>query len=311
MALVCAVGTLCATGYAAVAAGQTGTEPGAFTPAGDMSTPRYSHTATLLRDGRILLVGGGSGLFGSIEASTELYDPVARTFQPSANMSVSRWAHTATLLTDGRVLIVGGFNSSDSGLVTSAEIYDPATNTFTVVATGLIPVQATALLDDGRVLLVGGSSAAVYDPQTNSVVPTGNLVEPYAGTATLLQNGTVLVTVSTYGLSSNSSYGELYDPATGSFTRVGDMVTYHSNPTATLLSNGQVLIVGGDVGDGDGASATAELYDPQTGVFTRTGGLSIRPRGPYSHAPERRHRIDHRGALLSRLRCTTAGRRWV
>jgi hypothetical protein len=65
----------------------------------------------------------------------------------------------------------------------------------------------------------------------------------------------------------------VYNPTTGAFTRVGDMVTYHAAPTATLLSDGSVLITGGDFGDGDGPSSIAELYDPQTGVFTLTGRL--------------------------------------
>jgi hypothetical protein len=42
-----------------------------------------------------------------------------------------------------------------------------------------------------------------------------------------------------------------------------------------LLANGEVLIAGGDYGDGDGASRIAELYDPATGVFTATGNMTV------------------------------------
>jgi hypothetical protein len=38
--------------------------------------------------------------------------------------------------------------------------------------------------------------------------------------------------------------------------------------------NGKVLVAGGDIGDGDGASVSAELYDPATGMFTATGNLT-------------------------------------
>src|SRR5262249_2122956 len=61
---------------------------------------------------------------------------------------------------------------------------------------------------------------------------------------------------------------ELYDPATGTFTATGDMTT--SGGTATLLSNGEVLITNGSV------DASAELYDPSTGAFRRTGNPTTR-----------------------------------
>ena len=52
------------------------------------------------------------------------------------------------------------------------------------------------------------------------------------------------------------------------------MVDFHAGPTTTLLPNGQVLIAGGDTGDGDGPSSSAELFDPATGTLAGTGGLT-------------------------------------
>src|SRR5437870_3903489 len=88
--------------------------------------PRARHTATLLRDGRVVLVGGTDGV--EPLASLEVYDPTTRTFSlaPSA-LVVPRQDHTATLLPDRRVLVAGGSNAS--GALDSAELYDPTAGT--------------------------------------------------------------------------------------------------------------------------------------------------------------------------------------
>ena len=79
--------------------------------------------------------------------------------------------------------------------------------------------------------------------------------------ATLLPNGKVLI-AGGYTGSVQLSSAELYDPATGTFTRTGDMTTARAANAAVLLPNGKVLIAGG---------ISAELYDPSTGTFTATG----------------------------------------
>ena len=74
---------------------------------GSMSTARTQHTATLLQDGTVLIVGGQTG--GVRIATAETYDPVTGTFTLTTGpMSVGRDVHAATRMNDGRVLITGG-----------------------------------------------------------------------------------------------------------------------------------------------------------------------------------------------------------
>jgi hypothetical protein len=148
-----------------------------------------------------------------------------------AAMDVERAAHTATRLADGRVLVTGGFRS-------------------------------------GEVTL---ASAELYDPQTGTFSPTGQMTSVRSGhTATLLKNGLVLFTGG-FDDEAPVRTAELYDPATGRFERTGSLTAPRGGATATLLRDGRVLVAGGY--DGDNSLASADLYDPRTGRFARTGAL--------------------------------------
>src|ERR1039458_7686548 len=97
-------------------------------------------------------------------------------------------------------------------------------------------------------------------------------------TAALLPNGLVLVAggriANDYATSqwANTNNCELYNPAIGSSTLTGPMNDAHFAGTATMLTNGLVLIVGGE-NNGQYPIGGAELYDPSTGTWTNTGAL--------------------------------------
>lgn len=118
------------------------------------------------------------------------------------------------------------------------------------------------------------TTTEIYDPGTGTFTVTGSLgTGRYVHSATLLQNGQVLVAGGTgsdngYGFSTLAS-AELYDPVAGTFSATGSLNAARSAP-AILLNNGQVLVAGGYNG---GALASAEIYDPTTGDFTFTGSL--------------------------------------
>jgi hypothetical protein len=210
-----------------------------FVATGSMNTARLMHTATLLLDGKVLVVGGATSLDfpAPVLSSAEIYDPVTRSFSVTGSLADARVNHTATALQDGTVLIAGGGDPNTNPL-SSAELYDPMTGTFSAVGPMNIgrEYQTATLLENGDVLIAGGFT----------MLPSGDTEN--AGTA------------------------ELYNPLTGLFTFTGTMVTARDGHTATLLADGRVLIAGG--GDNNGnVLATTEIYDPTTGQFTAAASM--------------------------------------
>jgi hypothetical protein len=81
-----------------------------FAATGSMSDARWLHTATLLQDGRVLIVGGAHGIgIDDMSLNTaEIYDPTSGTFALTASLANPTAMHTATLLANGQVLVAGG-----------------------------------------------------------------------------------------------------------------------------------------------------------------------------------------------------------
>lgn len=137
------------------------------------SPSRLHHTATRLRDGRVVVAGGWSseGHPGGVSPSIELWDPVSRTWRYAARtMQHARQGHTATLLPDGSVLFAGGYTAS--GMAASAERFDPAQETTTRFASPLLARagHAAAVQADGRVLLAGGEQGLMAQPAAPGAV---------------------------------------------------------------------------------------------------------------------------------------------
>src|SRR6266542_1411470 len=294
----CALPTL-ASGSSSVQVGARSATPeraflstaaGNWTATASMSVARGTLTATLLGNGRVLVVGGAQ------ESTTELYDPPTNRWTPTGSMSVDRYDFTATLLRDGRVLVVGGYSLSSVGRSTElSELYDPATGRWTLTGSLRTPRRnhTATLLADGTVLVAGGfnadgwlrsaelydpargrwtlvagggnpsalRSAELYDPASASWSITGSMTG-YGGAAALLQDGRVLV-------AGSSNEGEVYSPATGTWTATGPVVYPGlSGRAAAVLANGQVLYAGGErfycgvKNCFNEPSANTELYTP-------------------------------------------------
>ena len=264
----------------------------------DLAAGRTSHTATLLSNGKVLVVGGFNG---ASMASAELYDPATNRWSGAGNLTTGRYYHTATLLPNGKVLVAGGA-STGGVLQAAAELYNPETNTWSGAGNLTTPrvYHAATLLPNGKVLIAAGSGGTnsylagteLYDPGTNTWSGSGSLTTARGTfTATLLPSGKVLA-VGGYGVSGTGvgsiASTELYDPATGTWSIAGNMVTGRYFQTATLLANGRLLVAGGNsynssIPNSSTYAVNAELYDPGLGyadsrrpVVAAAGGVLAR-----------------------------------
>jgi len=261
---------------------------GTFAPGNRMTIGRAGHTATLLADGRVLIVGGNR----DHPASAEIYDPSAGTFSPTEPMTapipVGTWTGIgnqiapgsgAVLLQDGTVLVLGDRR---------AQIYDPLTDTFSLAGEYAMDVPlvfSTIPLADGRVLVVGNSGccansprADLYDPGSRAFTPTSDVPVSWwlDYSANLLLNGRVLIAGSSIlGIGGADLGALLYDPLTGNYIPTGELTSYRDLSVATLLPDGTVLLSGGGNGDFGCGTSSAEIYNPTTARFTGTGRMTI------------------------------------
>jgi hypothetical protein len=262
-----------------------------FTATGSMQTARVSHTATLLSNGKVIVIGGLGDNGTAALASAEVFDPAAGKFTSTGNLMTPRMFHTATLLQSGKVLVTGG-QDANGNAIAEAELFDPSTGSFT--ATGPMNSARTGhtatLLNDGRVLVAGGfestnallSTAELFDPATGKFTLANGPMNASRGhhTATLLSSGKVLLA----GGSIDPFRGDIFDPASNNFSSTGTGEPATSFLVATLLPDGQVLLAGGEeefvflycpppLRRSPVSVARALLFDTNTASFTATGDM--------------------------------------
>lgn len=267
---------------------------GTWSATGSMTAARRSFTLTRIPGGLVVAAGGRNASYLS---SAERYNVSAGTWGSAENLGAARSGHAAAMLPDARVLLVGGRDGT--GPAGAMLEYTPGTNTWAEVETGEARVDHTAtLLPGGRLLVAGGeltgwlADAEIVD-RMNPSWTTAAAWGQADGTATLLPNGKVLLLGrAAFG---DLSRGVVFDPETDTAaSTTGAMVAPRSKHTATLLSDGDVLIVGG--ADGSGALvAQDEIYDPDTDTFT---ALAV---------PLPTRRAEHAAALLPDGRVLVAG----
>jgi WD40 repeat protein len=187
-----------------------------------MNVAREGHTAALMDDGKVL-VAGGTGVDGAMLQSAELFDPVTESWSLTSTMARQREGHSMTLLQDGRVMVAGFWDEDRS-----VELFDPDTGNWTLTGSQLIAhggaLSTLTVLEDGRVLVVGGSNCGGDDCITEKTA-------------------------------------ELYAPAEGIWVFTSEMNTEREQHTATRLQDGRVLVAGGRTNDGTPLKSS-ELFTP-------------------------------------------------
>jgi N-acetylneuraminic acid mutarotase len=295
--------------------------------AGAMSTPRRSHAATLLEDGRVLVVGGigesDSATIPNYLASAEIYDPATNRWSPVPDMTIRRALPVTIRLRDGRVLATGDIGTWQEDFVITgiAEAYDPATGRWSGAGRMITPRvgHTMTLLDDGTVLVAGGLDqydmpvgAEIYDPVANrwEIAPPMRTLR-FGHTATRLPDGSVLVA----GGSDDDFYGaaiagaERYDPVQREWLDASQLSAARYHHTATLLPDGEVLVVGGynHVPSRDPRSFTTYYIPTSFAVAERFGRSGWSVEAPLNFA-----RTQHAAAPLpGGMVLVSGGGRWT
>ena len=256
---------------------------GTWTTTGSLNVARTRHSATLLADGRVLVAGGDDG--GAKSTSCEVYDPATGQWTPTGSLNVTRSLHSATRLPNGKIPCRRRSTDEERGA------YDrrPAIGGSRDSQTRSISSGHTAtLLRSGYVLLVGGtnvggsgdyvSTVELYSPGDRTWSTSASLPEPRGShSATLLPDGGVLIAG---GITSGTDEDDrrtyvyrLLFPPLGSWTSAESITVRRFDHTATLLTEGRVLVAAGK--NNPSAPVITEVYNPAVTDHDPAGPMTI------------------------------------
>jgi N-acetylneuraminic acid mutarotase len=270
-----------------------------WTSTGSLRVARNSgNTTVLLHDGRVLLPGGHTNK--ESVRDVEIYEPKTGKWSDAGMLSAGRDTK-AVLLADGRVLVAGGIDWNIGGgkAFDVAEIYDPITGQWS--STGSLRharyAHQMVLLDDGRVLAVGGyrdgdvllASAELYDPKTGTWHLTGELPSTRVAFGLVkMKDGRVLLAGGFGGPAwkqrVNVASAALYDPTTGRWSETAPLKEKRAGLSMIELPDGRVLVAGGWA-QSQMEFKSAELFDPRTNTWQPAASMHVARR-------------NHRAALL-------------
>lgn len=248
---------------------------------GSLPAGRSAHRATRVPPGSVV-VSGGLVSEGD-PRRVEVIDERTGLCTFGGAMSVPRVDHAAVALADGRVLMTGGYASGERaafGISDSAEIWEPQSQTTRRLAERMRMARAAhtmTLLADGRVLVVGGYTAAatyqlaeIFDPVTErfeAVAAGGDLRASHAAHAQ--PDGRVLILAGETTPPGGNEITPLasvlrFDPASGAFTQLAPLAAARTWSASVMVPDGRVFLFGGQSAL-PRYTASAECYDAASG----------------------------------------------
>jgi hypothetical protein len=249
------------------------------------------HTATLLGDGTVLVVGGAahspvSGVDAPC-ADALIIDPTMMQVRPQSPMHTPRYSHASVRLPDGRVLVTGGVtggafsaapdaaSGSPANYTSSTEVFEPETGQWTA-GPSMIEARALhfAILTEGPQVLVGGSfsrtAGAEFATSERLDIARGSwhdAVRMVQSSAELLQHSATLLSNQTVLVLSRSSAAR-YFPESNSWILVDNPAGAHSSGhVASLLPDGNLFIAGHLSYSG---MLDPKIYETSTNTFRET-----------------------------------------
>jgi hypothetical protein len=224
---------------------------GYWTPVAPMANARCQHTATLMANGSVLVVGGNSTFNSPALTSCEIFSYTGTlgpgnigSWSAAASLPVSKLAHVAFLLNAGpnvgQVVAVGG--ERVGGPLNTGYRYDPGSNTWTA---------------DGSLNTARGYSAVVYIPGTSQFLIAGG------------------ISSTSHFIDDSTNTAELYSQTSNTWTSTGSMATHRWQHSLTVLNGGtHVLVAGGQSGHPAVPVASAEIFDSGAGTWASTGSMA-------------------------------------
>ncbi len=248
-----------------------------------LAFPRRDHTATLLSDGRVALVGGNACRAPDEVGSTsaEILDPARSTTERLPNLETARREHTTSLVEGQRLVVAGGIvppsHAGPMAATDSVEVLAKAGGSWRWEPGPKLlharRAHAAVVLRDGRVVLIGGygdddvplSSVEIWDPRRGGWKEGPALREPSAGVrAHLLPDGRVLML-------SNRDHAEIWNPSSTQPWRTvkppGLQESMGRALTTIELPDGRIAAVGPKTGDHT-LSASVEIWNPKAEAWT-------------------------------------------
>jgi galactose oxidase-like protein/Big-like domain-containing protein len=253
----------------------------------------YCSGHTILRDGRLLVVGGTSPSTRGLRLAT-VFDPISRSWSATSSMAQGRYYPTITSLPDGEVLAISGHDTTLAD-VTIPEVWNGSawrqlTNAPLAIPNPYYPAMFVA--PNGKVFLAGFPQTSQYLDVTGTgqwtPVADRNVADRTMGSAVMYAPGKILYAGGGDPPTASAEVIDLNQPAP-SWRSVQGMAFPRRQMNATLLADGTVLVTGGTSGPGfnsqAGAVHEAELWNPQTESWTMM-------------APESKTRTYHGTSLL-------------